>query len=485
MTFQPFEVVDVASAVLLVLLVAVPLVLLEPRLQHWFVIPVAGCGVLIGVDGVRWLRARTDLLDPVGLVGLYGLHFFFLAPLLHVFWDNWMAYVDPPPDWRPWLGYMAWLNLVGLICYRGGLEVAGARLRCRSGGPMWRIELPRFKRAMVLALVLSVGAQVFVYAHFGGVGGFADAFAREKAPFRNMVYVFILSEAFPTIAIFGCAVSLRNRRINRYGWLVFGLLSTVMLSKILFGGLRGSRGMIIIVGFWAAGCLHLYVRPIPRLLVAWGLVFLAVFMYLYGFYKSGGTAGVAMAMKSETRDRLAESYGRGPKTVLLGDFGRADLQAFLLFRQATVRDMPYQWGSTYVAGLTVAHRRPVWQDWPTGKVEAGTDTLYGRGTYNPTRFKSFSQYGLGGEALVNFGPASVPLAFFVFGLVAGLIRTWLYALPVGDARRLLLPQVIVLACLMLMYDIDVLVVLLVTMGAVPAIVVAIGSLRTVVESHAA
>jgi hypothetical protein len=478
-------VIDVASAVLLVLLVAVPLVWVGPRLQHWFVIPVAGCGILIGMDAVRWLRSRTDLFDPVGLVGLYGLHFFFLAPLLHVLWDSWIAYVDPPPDWRPWLGYMAWLNLVGLICFRGGLGVAGALVRYRSGGSIRRIERPRFKRALVLALVLSAGAQVFVYAHFGGVSGFADAFATQKTPFKDMVYVFILSEAFPVLALMGCAVSLRDRRINRYGWVVFGLLLTVILSRVLFGGLRGSRGHIIIAGFWAAGCLHFYVRPIPRVLVAWGLVFMAAFMYLYGFYKSGGTTGVAMAMSSQTRGMMAESYGRTPKTVLLGDFGRSDLQAFLLFRQATVRDMPYQWGATYVAGLTVAHRRPFWQDWPTGKVEAGTDALYGRGTYNPTRLRSFSQYGLAGEALLNFGPASVPLAFFVFGLVAGRIRTWVYALPVGDARRLLLPLVIVLACLMPLYDIDVLVVFLVTMGAVPGTVVAAGSGSTVVQSNAA
>jgi hypothetical protein len=340
-------------------------------------------------------------------------------------------------------------------------------------------------RTLALALALSAAAQTYVYVRFGGVGGFADAFATQKTPFKDMVYVFILSEAFPILALMGCAVSLRGRRISRYRWLVFWLLMAVMLLRVFFGGLRGSRGHIIIAGFWAAGCLHFYVRPIPRVLVGWGLLFLAVFMYFYGFYKSGGAEGVARAMSSENRGMLAESYGRTPKTVLLGDFGRADLQAFLLFRGATVRNMPYQWGATYVAALTVAYRRPFWRDWPTGKVEAGTDALYGRGAYNPPSIRSFSQYGLAGEALLNFGPAGVPAAFFVFGIVAGLIRTWVYGLPVGDARRLLLPLVIVLVCLMVLYDIDVLVVSLVTMGALPVTVVVVGSLRTMVQSHAA
>src|ERR1700723_1762590 len=31
---------------------------------HWFVIPAMVCGVLIGVDVIRWLRGRLDFFDP-------------------------------------------------------------------------------------------------------------------------------------------------------------------------------------------------------------------------------------------------------------------------------------------------------------------------------------------------------------------------------------------------------------------------------------
>ena len=36
------------------------------------------------------------LFDPAAIIGLLGVHFFFLAPLLHVAWDSWvMPYVSP------------------------------------------------------------------------------------------------------------------------------------------------------------------------------------------------------------------------------------------------------------------------------------------------------------------------------------------------------------------------------------------------------
>src|SRR5688572_3196148 len=88
--------------------------------RHWLLFPLFVCGVLTTVDAVRWMRGQLSLFDPVGILGLLGIHFFFLAPLLHITWDMWMAYVDPlsMDDWRKWLGYMAMLNAGCLVIYR-------------------------------------------------------------------------------------------------------------------------------------------------------------------------------------------------------------------------------------------------------------------------------------------------------------------------------------------------------------------------------
>src|ERR1700754_448930 len=78
-----------------------------PDLRHWFVAPVTLCGVLAAPDAVDWVRKRLDIFDPQGLLGLMGLHFFFLAPMLHIPFDYWARFVEPSTDWRHALGHMA------------------------------------------------------------------------------------------------------------------------------------------------------------------------------------------------------------------------------------------------------------------------------------------------------------------------------------------------------------------------------------------
>src|SRR5690606_36895410 len=82
------------------------IIMSSEQFLHWFIVPVTVCGVIIGVVAIDWLRGRMDLMDPVGWVGLFGVHFFFLAPLLIVLWDYQMLYLPPMDDWRPWLGGM-------------------------------------------------------------------------------------------------------------------------------------------------------------------------------------------------------------------------------------------------------------------------------------------------------------------------------------------------------------------------------------------
>jgi hypothetical protein len=91
---------------------------------HWFVLPVLCCGILISKEAVDWIRGRQDLFDPVGIIGLLGFHFFFLAPLLHVHLDYWLEYVVLPPDMRGWLGKMAMINVIGLLLYRVSKRVS-------------------------------------------------------------------------------------------------------------------------------------------------------------------------------------------------------------------------------------------------------------------------------------------------------------------------------------------------------------------------
>ncbi|GAB3976186.1 hypothetical protein GCM10027615_45340 [Plantactinospora veratri] len=123
---------DLLLAAALVGTITAVLLAVEPLLWHPFVVPVALCGVLVGVDVAAWLRRRLDIFDPRAMLGLLGFHFFFLAPLLHVMLDYWPAMVQPPTSWRDALGAMAVLNCIGLLLYRIVLVLPAYRQR-RAG----------------------------------------------------------------------------------------------------------------------------------------------------------------------------------------------------------------------------------------------------------------------------------------------------------------------------------------------------------------
>ena len=87
---------------------------------HWFLLPVMACGILSGVDIVRWLRGRLDLFDPKTVIACLAFYGFFVAPILHVIWDRFGVGYDLIlfGDWRPWLGAAAALCALGLLVYR-------------------------------------------------------------------------------------------------------------------------------------------------------------------------------------------------------------------------------------------------------------------------------------------------------------------------------------------------------------------------------
>jgi ABC-type polysaccharide/polyol phosphate export permease len=71
-----------------------------PAVLHWFLLPVWICGMLIGKDGVAWVRGKMDIFDVKGMVGIVGYHFFFLSPVLWIFYEGQPKEMPIPEDWR-------------------------------------------------------------------------------------------------------------------------------------------------------------------------------------------------------------------------------------------------------------------------------------------------------------------------------------------------------------------------------------------------
>ncbi|NJR59167.1 MAG: hypothetical protein HC769_10125 [Cyanobacteria bacterium CRU_2_1] len=276
--------IDIDSAMissLVCILIILGFIRSSDQFLHWFIIPILLNGILIGIDAVDWVRGRLSLFDPVGILGLLGVHFFFITPLLHVSWDDWLGLVTPPDDWRTWLGAMAALNFLGLLIYRfvRGLNFTSTTIKLESTQQRdWQLDQKRFPGILCIALIISVGLQALVYQRFGGISGYIGTATRSvleaREAFAGMGILFLISETFPVLAMIGFAVYSRKHKSLRTPLVLIIVLVIFLVLKLLFGGLRGSRSLTVWAVFWAVGIIHFWIRPISRKAIAIGLAFL-------------------------------------------------------------------------------------------------------------------------------------------------------------------------------------------------------------------
>lgn len=426
---------------------------------HWFVIPVFISGVLIGVDCFAWLRNRLDLFDPLGWVGTYGYYFFFVAPLLTVLWKYHTPELDEPPNWRDWIGWMAVLNCGGIIVYISVRRFLQRRKQASSTILFFRND--SLVHVMAAALPLTALVQILIYVKFGGIWGFMEAFSNNYNAFDGMGWMFLIAESFPILlAVF--VLVYKRSILKRAPWAAISLLGTAFfITKLLFGGLHGSRSNTVWGIVWLVGSIHLWIKPVPRHLVAIGVLFLVAFMYLYGFYKQEGTVALETIQSADEMQSRSARNGRTFDTALLGDLARSEIQAYELNRLSAIRDYDYAGGATYVSAFTGLIPKSFRPDWIPSKVEKGTEALHGKGTYSNEYRRASQVYGLAGEAMLNFTPLSVPFAFAALAFVVVKVRA-MHSLHPDDARRLSLPFLVIGCVAVLNSDLDNVVVFLLT-----------------------
>jgi hypothetical protein len=463
-------------------------VCLSEACQHWFILPVFVCGALIGVDAVEWARGEIDVFDPKGILGLFGLHFFFLAPLMHAYLDSWMWEVDAPPEWRTWLAWMAVLNVLGLLVYRFVLW----RMSQRPSAPVperrvWRPQSPRLMTLLLSAIVVGTIFQALVYASFGGISGYVTAFEQHQADFLGVTWVMMLAGRVPLLALIAFALYARQRGWE-FSWPALGgIFAAFTGAQLLFGGLRGERSDIIYALFWAVGIVHYCLRPVPKKVVFTGLGFLVAFMYVYSFYKFAGAEGMRdFAAGSNLRSSVEESSHFSIAESALGDLGRSDVQAFTLYR-ITRADSDYSLalGRTYLGALGLIIPGPLWRDRPPSKVKEGWDVLFGARSYEreygTTAFSDHPittrLFGVAGEAMLNFGPLAVPLSYAVLALAVVWARRRIAAWRMGDVRLFMAPFLTVLCLLVLTADSDNILYYFEMSGLVPFAILFFGSSR--------
>lgn len=409
----------------------------KSSITHWFLFPVMACGILAGVDVVRWLRGRLDLFDPRTIIACLAFYGFFMAPILNVAWDRFGVGYDLLlfGDWRPWLGFMAALSAAGLLAYRIAQNWVFAATK--PSATRWEINQKRFYPVFAVALVISAAGVITYLWQMGGILGEVEAYEVNQAAFAGKGWLLML--AWP-LAILSFIVLVftwtEYQKKIRHG-LTIGilLLSIAGIGHFILMGWHGSRSATIWAVFWMAGIVHYYFHRLSPRLMAPGLILLIGFLYFYGFYKERGRASLEVLSTPSTWLE-PRGYQRDLKGLLLGDLARADSTAFILHNLVKdPGDYNYRWGLTYAGALAILIPRNIWPTRPEFKTDAGTEAQLGKST----PWLSLRVYGLAGEALLNFGPAGVVPMFALYGALIGWYRRKFESWELSDARMFLAP----------------------------------------------
>lgn len=471
------------ASVLIATTIAYSLCLVYDELFHWFLIPVVACGGLVGMDLFKWASGEIDLFDPVGLLAALGAHFFFLAPILQVFYDTQLLYVtDQPADYRPWIGLMSCVNFIGLLCYKFTVSVFTRKRKPLAYS--WRFEGSTLLPVLGAAIVVSLVAEAYVLYSFGGIGGLVNSFSEQQQyKFNDTGWLFMLSESLPILMMFGIAAFWWKKRVS---WALLTPLLILFLSMQFFlGGLRGSRQNVIWAMVWAMGIIHFGIRPVSRRTMAAFALVAVAFMYVYGFYKYAGTDATRALTDSEWRADATEKSGRSFGNVLVQDLGRSDVQSFALYRLSTEGDSyEYAYGRTYLGALNLMIPRWIQQDRLPTKAKWTTNLEYGAGAFESNHFLSSRVYGLAGEALLNFGILGVPIAYGLFGYVIAKMSALASSIDRSDCRILMAPFLACLAMVILAHDFDVDLYITIKNSALPFVVIYFGSKRKLVSHYA-
>ena len=415
----------------------------------WFLLAIFLCGCLSGIDMISYLRGQLDTFDPLGVLGVFAYYFFYIAPLLTLGTGYHSRFLPAVPNWTEWIGWMALINAGGLILYLASRRIFPVR-RPRTA---WVVRAPSFFTAISIALPIAFSLQVYIFVKFGGITGFMRAFTeRDTAAFSGMGYVFLLAETFPVFLAIAVLVWKRDF-LKRSPWIfLFLLVVAFFFLKLICGGLRGSRTITVFGLFWVVGAIHVWVRPVSRRFLAVGVLFIVAFMYLYGFYKDVGLRAFEAVNDTSKIGRLEDNSGRTMYEVLLSDLARTEIQATLL-HQVVTGDYQFGWGKTYLEDCAFFIPHALWPDRPEGKVTAGTEALFGRGSYDPVVHRATYIYGLAGEAMLNYPPVFAPLAFILLAFVVSRLRSFLVA-DKDDLRLLLIPVFAYGSVLLMGSDLD-------------------------------
>lgn len=399
----------------------------------------------------RCISKGGSIFHPAALVALIMIWSIAISPLASVVWDKYIQYAPKEIDWQPWLIYTSWIYTACTLALLIGINLSQSPRT--EPLPAWGINRKNLPTICIIFMGLSLLTQAYIFLQFGGIYGYLSTWSEERGTFRGLGSTFMLAEAFPILAFISFVLMTDRETIRKKAWLIYALLLAFFLLKLLFGGFRGSRSNTIWGIFWAAGIVHLVYFKLRLRHYLIGLAFLIAFMVTYAVYKSFGVEAFSGQYTVADSGRFEGNPVQG---ILLEDFSRAGVHAYILHEYLNSENYHLKLGATYMNAL---FKVVPWIDnpFPASKNSAGAELFYGR-MVDPIlsygNIRNSRVFGLYGEGLLNFGPVLPISLFLLAGFLIGKVNDFCLRLQPEDPRALMIPFVSNACLILILSDSD-------------------------------
>jgi hypothetical protein len=429
-------------------------------------------------DTVDWARSRLDSFDPGAILGLAGLMYFLISPVSQVSWDFW-PYLPALTNDSSWISFWSVLNLFGALTYKFFSRVKFKRSATTYVTPA-TFNHKRFIFLSLMLLALCAVCQLYIYASFGGILGFIATFTARQAagiededPFAGMGMLMLVAESFKFLFSMFVIYWIKDWKWAKSNYCFAIIMTGLLITFILFGGLRGSRSSTLFSLIFAAGMYHFWIRKLPVRMLLAGVAFSLLFATSYYWYKIAGADGLSAIVDSSARQSFHSSRQNVDQYLVVRDLGRMDMQTLAL-KKIVSGEQPLSFGRTYLVSIFSSIPKSILPFIPDQVTKEKTELIHGRGSYQRGEARQTTLVlGQFGESLINFGIPGIFLFYAALGLFVGKIRSLIKHLPKCDIRLLFIPVTCLIPLLMIGTDMNVLLMQLVRYLTIPLILTAL------------
>lgn len=413
------------------------------------VFPALLIALILAFPIADWLSSRVDLLDPIALLSIFGVHYFLYGPFYQISHNFW-PYLRWSSSIGAWVPLWYWLQLIfiSMALFIGGAGRFQLRANRVANGAS-------AERTMFIILLICGVAKAATFALFGGIGGMIEAYnlriqmgVLSYNPFAGLGPLVFAGDAFPFVGAIAALWFVRKKSFAKSNLFFVSFMAVAFVFVLFLAGLRGSRSNTVYAMAIIFGTYHFMIRRIGRGTLLAGVVGLVLFMQGYYAFKVGGVESVFNPAVREEAFKTKQLQDT-KNFVIIRDFTRMDVQVITLWRLMETGYEPV-WGRSFVGGIASIIPQAILPNRPTNFIKEKTEIITPGRTF-VMQGGTTLVFGEFGELLANFGILSV-LFGVPFGFLLRYFRSVIDTVNADSPLVFVAPVLGIIPITFLVYD---------------------------------